>query len=280
MLNLEIKKIVKRREFLFFFFVMFLAVVSDFVINCYNSFGSSLSVLYPASVMTVLDNISRAPFRTVYGLFLPFVVCFVASDTYLLDKKYGINNYILCRVNRKQYIWNKAKAIFIVVSVTISINILLSILLSRIAFPAYGYSQFGTVMPYELTDRFESKNLLYNLELYHPYINIAFWGIMRGIIGGIFALIAYGISFIKGINRYVVLVSGFIFYNFYDLLQQIAEKVLEHLDLTDTFLSKIIYGAVFTTNPRVSVFGYVKDIIIYLIVALLLIHIGTKREEV
>lgn len=284
MLSLEIKKIIKRREYVFFFFVMFLGVIFDFVINCYNCYGEALTELYPASVMTVLDNISRAPFRTVFVIFLPFISCIVASDTFLCDSQSGINNYILSRVSRKKYIKNKAIAIFCVVSLTIFFVLCISIILSCIAFPMYGYTQHGVLLPLELLDDTKhNQSLLWKLRIFEPYINLIIWAFVRSIIGGIFAILSYGISFIKGINRYVVLFSSFLIYNALSLVQNWGETYLISHKMYDTFIAEIVKGlggGLLMLNPRMSLFSYILGIAILLVPAIIMIYIGTKKEEI
>lgn len=63
---------------------------------------------------------------------LEIKILYVIMDLYLVDKKMGMNNYILLRTDRKKYIWTKGTAIFILVSLTILINILLSISLTTL----------------------------------------------------------------------------------------------------------------------------------------------------
>lgn len=280
MLKLELKKIISRKEFVIFFFLMFFAVISDFLINCWCYYGSNMSALYTASNMTVLNNVSRSPFRTVYVILLPIVACIMASDTYLVDKKMGMNNYILLRTDRKKYIWTKGVAIFILVSLTILINILLSISLAYIAFPAYGYCSNGRVSLDILSGKFISKRLFIELYMYHPYINLLVFGFIRALTGGVYALLAYGISFFKNSNRYIVMASSFLIVTVLEIIEEIYKNILEKIGVNDGILRKIgIFGTLLNTNIDVSFLTYIKEFFLFLGVALILIYAGTKREE-
>ncbi len=284
MLRLELKKIIKRREFIFFFFVLFFGVISDFLINCYNCYGSYLTDLYPASVMTVLDNISRSPFRAVFVIFLPFVSCIVASDTFLCDSQRGISNCILTRISRKKYIINKAIAIFCVVSLTIFLCVCVSIILNCITFPMYGYTQHGVLLPLELIDETtHNQRLLWKIMIFEPYINLIIWAFIRGVAGGIFAILAYGISFIKGINRYVVLFSSFLIYNALSIVQDWGASYLIRHKMYDTFIAEIVNGlggGLLLINPRSSLFSYLLEIAILVVPTVILIYNATKKEDI
>lgn len=281
MLKDEIKKLVKRKEYIFFFMIMFFAVIFDFLINCINLYGERLSNLYPAYVMTVLDNISRAPFRVVFTLFLPLVVCVAASDTYLLDTKAGINNYIVTRVNRSRYIKTKALAIFLVVFFTIMLNILLSIALNATTFPLYGYKSHWQIMPYMLTSEYEfGTELLGKLRFYHPYINICLWGMLRAFVGATFALFAYGVSFIKKISRYIVLISSFVVYHLISVAEMNFESFLFDIDMNHSIWRDFLgFCVMLNVNPRVGIVQYIYPIILFLIIAIMLIKRGIKKEE-
>lgn len=271
MLCLEIKKIIKSREYMIFFLIMFMAVIMDFLVNCYNYYGAGLSATMSAFLMNVMVNISRAPFRLVYVMLLPIVVCLPASCSYLLDRKKGINNCIFCRINKKKYVWNKGISIFIIVFFTMLINIMLSLALGFIAFPQYGYADYSSVMPLMLTDRaFNSTELLNELKIYHPYLNLIVWILFRSLAGGIMALMAYGISFIKYVNQYIVIVSPFLIVNLFGTITEKFHGILE----------EFTFGLILLTNPDVKWYVYVTEYAVYIFISIILIGWGAKQDEI
>jgi hypothetical protein len=279
MLLWEIKKIIKRREFIFAALLMLFTVFVDFLVNCYNYFGSNMSVLYPAYIMTALDNISREPLRVIFTTALPLLSAIIASDTYLSDKNQQINTYIITRINKRHYIKTQAAAVFLVpFFLTISV-LLLNLLLCIIAFPLYGYELHGILIPLDLV-RVNNDNLFYELSIYHPYINLIFFIVMRGILAGVFALLAYGVSFISRINKYVVYVSSLIIFAVIELLESMAEQMLFRIGKEESPIRFLLYSGIFNMNPVGNIFSYLKDILLYTLAAIILIYIGIRKEEV
>lgn len=282
MLLLEIRKILKRKEFKFVSILMFLAVVIDFLVNCYNFYGSPMTNIYSAHTMTVLDNISREPFRVIFVVALPLVASIIASDMYLNDTKLQINSYIITRIPKRKYIRNQALAIFIVVSFTTFFAILLNITLCIITFPIYGSAMHGIILPYDIiryNDNDNTYRLFETLAFYHPYINLIFFTVMRSMIAGVFALLSYGISFLPRVNKYVVFVASFFIYNTVNIVELLFENRLFSLNMENSTLIKLAYSGILQLNPVGDIWTYLKDIILYLLICLITLIIATRKEE-
>lgn len=283
MLYLEIKKILKRKEFIFVAVMMFATVIIDFLVNCYNYFGCNMSELYPAYTMTVLDNISREPFRIIFVIALPLLASIVASDIYLTDKNLQRNTYIITRINRKKYIKTQAFAIFLVVSLVTLAALLLNVLFCIIAFPMYGNRLHGMMFPMELVQYQDGAYIQYQLfeklRLYHPYLNLLFFVVMRSIIAGIFALVSYGISFINKMNRYVVFVSSFFIYSIVDFLEGFLDSKLFDWNMSDSIWKYFAYSGIFSVNPAGNIVTYLKDILLFFFIFFVTIKFGMKKEE-
>lgn len=284
MLTLEIKKIIKRREFLFVTGLMFISVIVDYLVNCYNYYGSYKTMLYPAYNMTILDNVSRSPYCIVFMLALPLVASIAASDMYCTDAAMNINSYIITRIDKKTYVKYQALAIYITVFTITCLMLFLNLLLCVATFPIKGYSLNRFIMPYDLVlynaGSFNSGTFLYDLQLAHPYINIIFFILMRGFIAGIFSLLAYGVSFFRFANKYVVFVSSFVIYNIIEVGEYILERVVWKLNMQESWISNLCYSGVLQLNPNGNVYTYFKDFIIYLIFAVILIFWGRKQEDI
>lgn len=278
MLGIEIKKLIKRREYKFIFILMFLGAVLDFAVLCYNFYGESLSSVFPAYIMTVLYNVSRSPFRLVFVLYLPLCVGFMGVDTYLCDRQDGINNYILTRCNRKKYIWNKALAIYIVTMLSVISVILINLLLAVSTFPVYGYD-FGHIgqLP-ELLVLNNNSGFLDSLEIEKPYAGFLIFAVLRGVYAGLLALLAYGISLVIKINKYIVIASAFIVCEGIGVLGNLIRKITEKLGTAITFqnfdmeLPLVIY-------PDVTLLEYATPYLFVLLLGIGLIFIGSRKEE-
>lgn len=282
MLLLEIRKILKRKEFKFVSILMFMAVVIDFLVNCYNYYGAPMTNVYSAHTMTVLDNISREPFRVIFVVALPLVASIIASDMYLNDTKLQINSYIITRIHKKKYIQIQALAIFIVVSFTTFFAFLLNITLCIITFPIYGSAMHGITLPYDIiryNDNDNTYRLFETLAFYHPYINLIFFTVMRSMIAGVFALLSYGISFLPRVNKYIVFVASFFIYNTVNIVELLFENTLFSLNMENSPLIKLAYSGILQLNPIGDIWTYLKDIILYLLICFITLTIATRKEE-
>lgn len=278
MLNIEIKKLIKRREYKFIFILMFMGAVLDFAVLCYNFYGKSLSSVFSAYSMTVLYNVSRSPFRLVFGLYLPLCVGFMGADTYLCDRQDGINNYILTRCNRKKYIWNKALAIYIVTMLSVISIILINLLLAVITFPVYGYRLDELGQLPELIVLGEHGGFLDSLQIEKPYAGFLMFAVLRGVFAGLLALLAYGISLVIKINKYIVIASAFIVYEGIGVLGNIVGRITEKLGHTIAF-QNFNMELPLTIYPDVTFFEYATPYLFVLLLGIGLIFIGSRKEE-
>lgn len=278
MLGIEIKKLIKRREYKFIFILMFMGAVLDFAVLCYNFYGKPLSSVFPAYCMTVLYNVSRSPFRLVFVLYLPLCVGFMGVDTYLCDRHDGINNYILTRCNKKKYIWNKAFAIYIVTMLSVVSVILINLLLAVITFPVYGYrfDEIGQLPELLVLDNY--GGIFTSLKIEKPYVGFLIFAVFRGIFAGLLALLAYGISLVIKTNKYIVIASAFIAYEGIGAFEQIITKITGKLGIAITF-QNFNMELPLTIYPDATVFEYAAPYLIVLLIGIGLIYIGSKKEE-
>lgn len=281
MVKLEIQKITKRNSYKFVAILYILVSVIDALTNMYSYYGKGLSEVYPAYTMSVLNNVSRSPFRIIYVVMLPIVVSAIASDMYTYDRDNKINNIIFVRVNKAKYIWSQAAAIFISVSSLILFSLLLNLIICLVAFPAYGNMMYDMWLPGYLVHIQKPEYIEYELfgvfRFSHPYLNLLFFIFMRSIIAGVFAVLSYAVAAAIKINRYVVFVISFFIFNIVEFGESIAEQLL--LKAQETNLVKIVYSGLLELNPMGNIVTYFKDIILYLLLAVITTYIGTRKEE-
>ena len=286
----ETKRIIKRKEFFMMFAIMHFAVLIDFFINCGNAYGANLSSVRPAYCMTVLDNVSKSPCRLLFVIMLPIAAAAFASDLYKRDEQNGVDAIISTRSTKSRYIYSQACAIFIVVFMTFFMALILSIIFSVIAFPAYGYKLYGDEKLVTLlyaNDRWSYPvgngfgYFLYRLKALHPYLNLILFAFFRALIAGVFALLAYGISFLRFVNKYIVFLSAFIVYQSVEIGKQFVFRALEaenvNVNLTP---AKYLISNLLNMNPVGNTFTYLKGILFYLTVSVFLILYGARRESI
>ena len=284
MILLEIKKIIRRKEFKIISAVCLAAVILDFLTNCYNAYGGRLTAVRPAYVMTVLDNYSKSPFRLVFEILLPLLITVAASDMYYSDYSKQINTYILSRVSRRTYIISQAMAVFVVTFGIVFVSVLLSIALSLVAFPMNGYKTLSTrslenMIALEFGNPPDGEMMLYDLYMYHPYLNLLAGSLLRALAGGVFALLAYGFSFLRNVNRYMVFFSAFILFNVIDILYGIADSIAYSYNRSMLHLGGYLGICLLDKNPNITTFSYFVGQTAYIILAVMMIKHGIRKEE-
>lgn len=269
MVLLEIKKIIKTKEYRVIFAIMYIFMIMDFIILCSMFYGKGLSEVYSAHNMNVMYNISRSPFGILYHALLPVCVGLMGCSTYAQDRKNKMNNYIITRTSRQKYIINKGISIFLVASLTVFLLLMINVLFAVIAFPVYGYKLHGAQMNFIFTD-FYGTALFGELQYENPYLGLCIFIALRALFAGIIGLEAYGLSmFIR--NKYVNIFSAFIIHNVFTFVEIIfADAVNISLPLSMN---------VFAPYPNMGVIMYFSSFMINLIFAFVLIHIGVKKDE-
>ena len=286
----ELTRIIRRKEYMIMTMILFLAVFVDTIMNCMLFFGEGLSNVYPAYNMTVLYNVSKSPLRLLFVVMLPIATAVFASDIQKKDSDRGICNMLYVRQSKRKSITAQASAIFLSVFIAYFSALIISVIFSVVAFPLYGYGKFGEDKIIELlysggrwnypvTDGF--SNLLLNFKNLHPYLNLFVFAFFRSVIAAVFALLAYGVAFLRFVNRYAVFLSSFLLYNGIELSKIIVYKIAGRMgiEVSNTPL-KYLRSNLLNMNPNGNGFTYTKGILFYFIVALLLIVYGIKREEI
>lgn len=286
MLRQEILKLSNRTEYKIISAIFVMAVLIDIWVICYNNYGAGLTEVNSAYCMTVLFNESKAPFRLVFGIFLPICAAYIASDTYLNDSKSGMNSVILTRTDKKSYVRTKAYAIFLLVGCTIFSVLLLDLILALAAFPAHG--RVFEQLPWMLVDfgnapwilgeehlSIDTKSILgYELYAFHPYLWCMIWIIIRSLTGAIMALFAYAMSFVIK-NRYIALLSSFLCVN----IIVAAEGMIK--DLIGSLPFKGSFSGLFTVTPSLdSWFVYFIPHILLTGISIIIIHKFCLSEDI
>lgn len=226
MLN-EVKKILHRKEFYFTFFVLFFAVIGEFVYKCYMFREVELSGAISAHETFILYNITQNPLVNAFSLLLPILISVAAATVAYEEKKSNLLGTIYTRTSKKKYIMNQFKAVFITAFGVVTVCLLISLLLSLVAFPIQGH--FSYDLPnYEALFEKETDVMFYLLR-FHPYIKILIVTILRSLLAGGYACFAYGISYFIS-NKIAIIIVPLIFSILHELVSY-AIRIVSGLDI-------------------------------------------------
>lgn len=274
MLVLEIKKLIKRKEYRIMLLIMWVVVCLDFLAKCKYFYGQGISNVFPAYQLAILEPAYMSRFGVFFAMFLPLIVGFMGVDSHVCDVKKGINTCIMTRINRIKYLKNKAKALFFVVFITVEIVLIVGVFLTIITFPLYGYNLNGGQLPDIIVDKAWYEGLFLGYFKYKmPYVGLMIFITIRSIYAGVFALFGYGVSLCIPHVKYISIAAPFIVYTGTEMFQLLAEK---YLGVELPFL-----GTTYPlqTYPRVNFLSFLLPFALFVGLFLVTFSIGTRRED-
>lgn len=267
----EIKKILKTKEYRVIFAVMYISMLADFLILCSMFYGKGLTEVFSAHEMNVMHNISRSTFRMPFTLLLPVCVGFMGCSTYAQDRKNRMNNYIISRTSRRNYIIKKAVSIFLVAAVTVFLLLIMNLLLAVIAFPIYGNILESAQLNFLFAADDGSLRLFGEIEYANPYLGLCIFIVFRSVFAGILGIEAYGCSmFIK--NKYINIFSPFILHTMLGFVSFMVGKLIGK--------SFPFSMNAFSLYPYDKFIMYILPFVFNFVFAAVLIYRGTKKDEI
>lgn len=276
MLVLEIKKLFKRKQYVIMLFIMCTVVCLDLLVKCKYFYGQGVANVFPAYQLVILESAYMSRFGIFFAMFLPLMVGFMGVDSHVCDVKDGIDSCIMTRVNRIQYLKNKAKALFLVVFATVGVVLLVGVLLVIVVFPLYGYKLNGGQLPEVIIDKawYDGYFLGY-LKYRMPYVGLFIFIILRSLYAGVLALFGFGVSLCVPRMKYISIAAPFVVYTGAEMLQLLAEK---YLGIVLPFI-----GTTYPlqTYPHVSFGSYIMPFVLFLglFIVTFSIGVGIKRED-
>ena len=209
----EIKKIVKRTQFKVVSLILFLDVIMDFFITCKHYYGSELTRIRSAHLCTILNNDVSNFTAMMFSILLPIVACIIASDIYYEEEDMGLTNMIYTRRKKREDIKAKLIAISVTVFMVVFLALMLNYVLACITFPKQGnHCENATYLT--LSD-WDPDQILAYLRMYHPYLNLFIFIIIRCLAANAFAVLSFAFSLCYKKNRYVILLFAMIYYMVY-----------------------------------------------------------------
>lgn len=272
LVEIEIKKCLKRKEFIFILLLMIIAITSDFVLTCIRFYGCKTSQLLSAYEATIITNIIQTPLYPIFATLLPFTVSVIGSDMYLEEQINGTENVINTRISKKYNIISKAIAISIISFFIVLIPLLINQVLALIAFPVQGHNGFG-FSDYKKLIYIDKGIMLGQIQVYYPYLNNIIFIIIRSIFAVSFALMSYGVSFIPNVNRYLGILSSFIINTLLTFMLTIIAFIL--LNINEP-LSEAIGTNIFGVNGYGNIYVLFGILLLYLSIGIFLINRAIK----
>lgn len=194
------------------FFMIALSCVT-FIINCFTVFGRPITAV-PNAHFFYLGS-AAADLHSVFSLLLPLVAAFPFADSYFRDRKKNTLSVILMKTSAKNYYFSKLLVVFFSGFLIAFIPLLINYFLNFIAFPLTRGCDF-TMFPVWTSSFFEAgksgwlENIfLKELFVPHPYLYNFIFLILTSVLGGLFAAMAYNVSFF--IKKQLVFVIAFPF---------------------------------------------------------------------
>lgn len=278
LVNIEIKKCLKRKEFIFILLLIIVAISMDFTLTSMHFYGSKTSQLLSAHSGIIINNIIRTPLQPVFGVLLPITVSIIGSDMYLEEKINGTENVINTRISKKENIISKAIAISIISFFIVLIPLLIDQILSLIAFPTQGNGSFRESR-YKQLIYIDKGIMLNSIQAYYPYLNNIIFMIIRAISAVLFTLISYGFSFIPKVNKYLSILSSFIIHTLLTTVLSLISFIILMSGINES-LSEAIGTDILGVNGYGNIYVLFGILLIYLILGIKLINKGIKSEDV
>ncbi|MEG2869781.1 MAG: hypothetical protein RR894_18775 [Terrisporobacter sp.] len=268
LVKIEIKKCLKRKEFILILLLMIIAITSDFALTCLRFYGCKTSELLSAYEGTLITNIIQTPLYPVFSILLPLAVSIIGSDVYLEEKINGTSNLINTRISKKDNIISKAIAMSIVSFLVVLVPLLINQILALIAFPIQGYNGFG-LDDYKKLIYIDKGIMLSQIQTYYPYLNNIIFIIIRSIFAVSFFLMSYGFSLLPKINKYLAILSSFIVNMLLTTVLSILSFILLNIN---EFLSEAVGTSFLGVNGYGNIYILFGILIIYLIIGIFLIN--------
>lgn len=271
-LTIEIKKILHRRQFWTLLALLLASIFLDFLVTCNFYQGKNLTEIPSAYELMIINNYESFSTGLLFSSFLFFLIAaMMGSDLFLEEIEMGIHNGILSRASRKQIVISKGVAIMIVVFCAVTFCLLISQFLAISAFPLQG-NLTSRITYNELMEPDEHRIFSY-FQNYMPYINSLIFIVIRGITGAAAAFLAFSLTAIPGMKKYILLLVPMLVYIVYSMLTALIASRID-----STPVSQVVDTNILTVNGYGSIWMNAGFLLLYFGVGSLLLWKGMRRD--
>ena len=259
----ELLKIFRRKQYIISFFVMCIAAIGYYVCICQRVYGWDLSMVRPAYINNVIYAEQLAFPQQFFVMLLPIVVCIATADIYFEEYKKGISNYIFLRTSSIKNLLSKLAAIVIATVILVAIPLALNMILTLITFPIQGaYTNTETYLSFVVKNELQFEELLVK----EPYINFLVYSLIRIMTAVCYVVFAFGFSTLYTENRYIILLSGVLYYYAFQILGLLFPNDIFRINIYNT------------NGANQSILGTLIFICTGIVLGIVMTIIGSKRE--
>lgn len=214
----EFLNIVKRKETKIVFTIFLASVILNFIATCYFQYGF-LEMNIRSSLDTVaLNNMNSLFISDVFKIFFPVLVALIYSDSYFIESKNNITQFIYTRIDIKKTMIIRLSLIFIVSALIVLIPLILNYILVIFTFPEVTANKnlggkVYNIYNYDLLNMLSKEDNMINFFDYLYVYNQHYYNfliiLIKAVSGGVFAVLAFALSFYINKSRIIVIFSSF-----------------------------------------------------------------------
>lgn len=280
MISTQIKRIINQKEYLLVVQIMLTIEFLNMLFLLLSFRSEKMSNLYPAYSMMIIGSAANTPFKGLYSIILCMASSIMVASVVHNDDKLASTGALYNRIKKKKLIVTNSISVFIVSFFNVFLLLVYDLIISLIAFPMYGYNLPKTQLLWGITEKhLFSDKILGEFSRYSPYLNAVIFIILISILAAIFSLFTYGISFFIN-NKYVIMFVPLIVINMlspYMILNLLA-TIIHSSRLADIGNYMLFQG--FVINPGGRIEAFVINYFSYLVISILLIYMGGRKENI
>lgn len=203
-IKLEFSNCINSKRFKIMFSILFGISIASFLITALHYYGS---FSYSVNVTSLMGMLQGSRSRTILFFFIsamPFIVGFIYSDSYYIERKSGINVALYMRSGRKKYLLSKLIVIAIVSFASVFFVLFINELLTFITYNNKGSDIEGMTI-YQYKNRYIAEYFLANLSINKPLLFTFILIIVNSLYASIMAMLSYGLTLIIKIKGIAVI---------------------------------------------------------------------------
>ena len=234
----QIKSQINQREYKICFSLLWFLSIGGFIVSCFSYYGRGYMQIRSAADEFLLVSTSSRAFTMVFTLIFPLIAATLCAGYRKKNEKNGDGLFSLLRMSKKKYILGNATAVVMITGLSILLVLVVNQLLCIIAFPINGYDNRFAMPQYMMAAGYDSTVLLDFWQIQNPYIYNLLYSVMISVLGGGMALLAYGICFVKKIEKMKSIQISIIIFALFALMmvagQLLDIPVLSYLSFVET----------------------------------------------
>lgn len=193
-----------RKSTIFMYFLMFLLVFANFIMNVIEYHGYDISGMYNSTKISFLSDYTFLGYYFIQ--YYPFLVVIPAAFSYLSDVNSKEIVFMQTRIDKRKYYISKLVATFIVTFIIFTFPLILEQIINYIAFPI---DAMGDPSNMDIFDQVYNEiirsYLFATLWTKSSYLYAIFFIILFGVVSGLLASFALAVS-MCGFFKFKILV--------------------------------------------------------------------------